>query len=205
MVHIVDDDLHVRKSLALLVSARGMRAHAYESAEDFLDRYRPRKPECLILDMRMPGMDGLALCRELRRRDIVIPTLFLTGYGEIRLAVRAVQEGALDFIEKPFENEHLLERIGYAIGADADREEALREKEEAARLLSRLTTRERQVIDLLVEGKISKVIAAELKVSLRTIESHRRSIMRKTEVDSLADVFKLVLTAEGGMTGTGEA
>jgi len=196
-VHIVDDDDAVRKSLKLLVRSADLDAHEYEGGQDFLDRYRPRKPECLLLDLRMPDMDGLTLQRELNKRGIDIATVFLSGHGDIPIAVRALREGALDFIEKPFKNEHLLERLRICVGTDADREQARIDQEEARQRLEALTEREREVVDKLVKGKINKVIGAELGISTRTVESHRARIMRKLGVRSLSDILKLVFAAEG--------
>lgn len=195
-VHIVDDDQAVRKSLKLLVSSAGLGAHEYEGGHDFLQRYQPRKPECLLLDLRMPGMDGLELQRELQRRGINIATVFLSGHGDIPVAVRTLREGALDFVEKPFNNDHLLERLRVCVAADAEQEQARIDQAEARERLSALTAREREVVDLLVAGKINKVIGAELGISMRTVESHRARIMRKLGVDSLSDIFKLVLASE---------
>lgn len=203
-VHIVDDDEAVRKSLKLLIDSAGLRSHEYEGGKDFLDRYEPRKPECLLLDLRMPDMDGLGLQRELRKRGINIPTLFLSGHGDIPIAVRALREGALDFIEKPFDNERLLERLRACIETDAEQEQARIDQQEAEKWLAVLTDREREVAEMLVEGKINKVIAAQLGISTRTVESHRARIMRKLGVDSLSDIFKLVLAAEGKNGGDAE-
>jgi len=196
-IHIVDDDEAVRKSLKLLVTSAGYGAVEYEGGSDFLDRYRPSKPEALLLDLRMPGMDGLELQRELRRRDIHIATLFLSGHGDIPVAVRALREGAEDFIEKPFNNKHLLERLSICVAADMRDEEARIDRLEAEERLAALTAREREVVDMLVEGRINKVIGAELGISTRTVESHRARIMRKLGVTSLSDIFKLVFAVEG--------
>lgn len=201
-IHVVDDDQAVRKSLKLLISSAGHDVHEYEGGQDFLERYRPRKPECLLLDLRMPGMDGLTLQRELQKRGINIATVFLSGHGDIPIAVRALREGALDFVEKPFNNEHLLERLRICVETDIEHEQHRIEQEEARQRLSKLTTREREIVDLLVKGKINKVIGAELGISTRTVESHRARIMRKLGVDSLPDIFKLVFAAEGGKEET---
>lgn len=196
-IHIVDDDEAVRKSLKLLVDSAGMRSCEYSDGHDFLDRYAPHKPECLLLDLRMPGMDGLSLQRELRKRGIDIATVFLSGHGDISIAVRALREGALDFVEKPFDNEHLLDRLRACVTTDAEHEKARVDRREAEHRLAALTERERQVVDMLVAGKINKVIADELSISPRTVESHRARIMKKLDVASLSDIFKLVFAAEG--------
>lgn len=195
-VHIVDDDQAVRKSLKLLVRSGGLNAREYQGAQEFLDRYTPCKPECLLLDLRMPDMDGLELQRELRRRDIHIATVFLSGHGDIPIAVRALREGALDFVEKPFNNDDLLGRVRQGIDTDAEQEQARMDRREAEQRLALLTAREREVVDKLVAGKINKVIGHELGISTRTVESHRARIMRKLGVVSLSDVYKLVLVSE---------
>lgn len=197
-VHIVDDDQAVRKSLKLLIRSAGLNPQEYEDGHDFLERYRPSKPECLLLDLRMPDLDGLSLQRELQKRGINIATVFLSGHGDIPIAVRALREGALDFVEKPFNNDHLLDRLRLCVEADVDQERQRIEHEEAAEQLARLTTREREIVNLLVAGKINKVIASELGISTRTVESHRARIMKRLGVDSLSDIFKLVFAAEGG-------
>lgn len=195
-VHIVDDDKPVRRSLKLLINSEGFNAREYEDGSDFLERYTPAKPECLLLDLRMPDINGLDLQREMKARGINVATVFLSGHGDIAMAVRAMREGALDFIEKPFKNAQLLERIRMSVGEDAERERARINRQEAAARLATLTEREREVVDMLVEGKINKVIGAELGISTRTVESHRARVMKKLEVGSLSGIFKLVLAAE---------
>lgn len=195
-IHIVDDDQAVRKSLKLLVSSAGLDAREYQGGQEFLDRYAPCKPECLLLDLRMPGMDGLELQRELRKRDIHIATVFLSGHGDIPVAVRALREGALDFVEKPFNNDDLLRRLRLGIDTDAERERARIDRHEAEQRLAVLTARESEVVNKLVEGKINKLIGHELGISTRTVESHRARIMKKLGVGSLSDIFKLVFAAE---------
>lgn len=192
-VHIVDDDQAVRSSLKLLIGSAGVNSHEYESGRDFLDRYAPCKPECLLLDLRMPGMDGLELLRELHRRDIDIATVFLSGHGDIPIAVRAVREGALEFVEKPFNKDDLLRRIQSGIATDAEREQTRVDREDAEQRLARLTAREREVVDLLVAGNVNKVIAHEMGISMRTVEFHRSRAMKKLGVASLPEIFKLVL------------
>lgn len=196
-IHIVDDDQAVRKSLNLLIQSAGMNAREYENGRDFLERYEATKPECLLLDLRMPDMDGMAVLRELQKRGINIATIFLSGHGDIPVAVRALREGALDFVEKPFKHDELLARLRVCVNTDTEMERIRIDKQEAEKRLSNLTRRERQVVDKLVEGKINKVIAHELDLSTRTVESHRARAMKKLGADSLSDVFKIALAAEG--------
>lgn len=196
-VHIVDDDEAVRKSLALLLHASDLLTRQYDGALQFLSDYEPCKPECLLLDLRMPGMDGLALQRELRSRGLSIPTIFLSGHGDISIAVRALREGALDYLEKPFNNDELVDRVRACIRTDIEREQERANQQTCRERLAALTVREREVVDQLLQGKINKVVAAELGISTRTVESHRARIMKKLDVNALSDLFKLVLAAEG--------
>jgi len=197
-VHIVDDDEAIRDALRFLVGSAGLDTRAYRDADDFLENYARARPECLLLDLRLPGMDGLSLYEELKRRGLRIPTLFLSGQGDIPAAVRALREGAMDFLEKPYANDELLDRLRAGIEADAARDRMDAEQREARGRLEALTTREMQVLDKLVEGKINKVIGAELGISTRTVESHRARVMRKLEVDSVSDLFRLVFAAGRG-------
>lgn len=196
-VHIVDDDDAVRKSLTLLLHTSDLRTRQYDGARRFLSDYEPCKPECLLLDLRMPGMDGLALQRELRSRGVSIPTIFLSGHGDIPIAVRALREGAVDFVEKPFNNDQLVARVRACIQNDIEQEQERVSQQECRDRLAVLTEREREVVDQLLQGKINKVIAADLGISTRTVESHRARSMKKLRVNALSDLFRLVLSAEG--------
>lgn len=197
-VHIVDDDRAVRDSLKLLIRSIGLDTREYGSGRQFLDRYAPSKPECLLLDLHMPGVDGLELQRELSRRGVSLAVVFLSGHGDIPVAMQAMRGGAIDFVEKPFKEEQLLERIRKAVAIDADREKTRTEREEARKRLSTLTPRERQVVDLIAKGKINKVVAADLSLSVRTVESHRARAINKLGAGSLSDLFNLVRAAEQG-------
>lgn len=203
-IHIVDDDEAVRRSLKLLLDSAGFRTREYNGGREFLECYEPSKPECLLLDLRMPDMDGFAVQRELGERGIDIGVVFLSGHGDVPIAVRAVREGALDFVEKPFDKDHLLERMRACIAADIEQQHARLQRADAEERLARLTAREKQIVDMLVDGKINKVIGAELNISTRTVESHRARVMKKLGADSLSDVFKLVYAASGdGRQGEG--
>jgi len=202
-VHIVDDDQAVRKSLKLLLASAGFHTREYAGGREFLEHYEPSKPECLLLDLRMPDMDGLAVQRELDELGIDINVVFLSGHGDIPIAVRAVREGALDFVEKPFDKDHLLERLRACITSDIQRQRARLDRQEAAERLARLTAREKEIVDMLVEGKINKVIGGALNISTRTVESHRARIMKKLGAGSLSDVFKLVYAARENDQGEG--
>jgi FixJ family two-component response regulator len=196
-VHIVDDDEGLRTSLALLIESVGYHAVVFGSATDFLDGYHPDKHEgCLILDIRMPGMSGLDLQEELNRRGVVLPVIFITGHGDVPMAVGAMKNGAFDFIQKPFRDQQLLDCVNRALQADADMRNALAQKDELRRRISALTPREREVMQLIVDGRANKVIAMDLKLSERTVEIHRARVMEKMGVRSVAQLVKMSLAAE---------
>ena len=190
MVHIVDDDEAVRNALSLLMAADEIPAKAYESAEDFLNQHAKSNMGCLLLDVRMPGMNGLQLLNELNRQNVSIPVIFITGHGDVSMAVQAMKAGATDFIEKPFDNEYLLNRVHNCLTdcIDLTCKKELQKKIDAQ--LALLTKREKQVMNLLVDGKQNKVIAAELGISVRTVELHRSNIMEKLHSHSLSDVVR---------------
>ncbi len=192
-VFIVDDDSAVLKGLRLLVKSLRMNVETYLSAQEFLDSYDPARPGCLVLDVRMPGISGLELQEKLRKRNISIPVIIMTGYGEVAVAVEAMKKGAMMFVEKPISDQVLLDQIQKAIAKDARiRQEQAAQKTITSRL-ELLTSRERQVMDLVIAGKLNKVIARELGVSQKTVEFHRSNIMKKMKVDSLAELVRLVI------------
>ena len=194
IVYIVDDDEPIRKSLSLLMRSEGYRAVPCASAQEFLDRFDSQSPGCVVLDVRMPGMSGLELQQLLADRGSPVPVIIMTGHGDVGMAVRAMKTGARDFIEKPFDNQVLLDRIGEAL-ADAEQQQHRDEEQETARArLELLTPRERETMELLVAGKLNKQVAAELNISVRTVESHRAKIMDKLQVRSLSELVRLSLT-----------
>lgn len=189
VVYIVDDDLDVRDSVGFLVSSVGHRFVACGSAQEFLSALDDGLPSCTVLDVRLPGQSGLELQNELRRRGSVTRIIFVSGHGDITKAVRAVRQGAIDFLEKPFDDQALLDRIEEAL-ADSEAALNLRQKETALdKRMSSLTARERQVLSLVVAGKTSKVIATELDISLKTVENHRHNLMMKAGVSSSAQLI----------------
>lgn len=192
-VFVVDDDEAVRESLALLVRSVGLEAETFDSAQAFLDAYRPERRGCLITDIRMPGMSGLELQETLSRDDIRIPVIVLTGYGNVPAAVKALKGGAVDFVEKPFNPEALLDLIRQAIDRDAEIRELAAHEAEVAKRMARLTPREHEVMSLVVAGNANKVIALELAISERTVELHRGRIMKKMRARSLAELMRMVL------------
>ena len=197
-VFIVDDDDAVRRFLTGLIESIDLKVEAYASAKDFLDAYRPGRPGCLLLDVRMPGMSGLELQRELAERSIELQVVILTGHGNVPVAVQAMKAGAVDFIEKPFNNELLLDRIQRAV-AESLRSGSEREKHgETLRRLGTLTPRERQVFDLVVAGETNKSIAYRLAISEKTVEIHRANVMRKMRARSLASLVHMAVSLEDG-------
>ncbi len=192
-VFVVDDDQAVRDSLALLVQSVGMDVETFASARDFLDAYRPDRRGCLITDIRMPGMSGLELQEQLSADGHHIPVIVLTGFGDVPTAGRALKGGAVDFVQKPFNPQALLDLVQQAIVRDGEiREDAAREAELAQRM-ALLTPREQEVMALVVAGKANKVIAIDLSISERTVELHRARIMKKMQARSLAELMRMVL------------
>ncbi|MGQ0429753.1 MAG: response regulator transcription factor [Gammaproteobacteria bacterium] len=196
-VYVVDDDAGVRGALALLLKSLDQPCRAYGSASEFLAEYDPDGPGCALLDVRMPGMNGLELQQELNRRGAVLPVIFITGHGDVPMAVEAMQHGAFDFLQKPFHDEDLLERVRRALARDRELRAEVGEKGRIRGRLVRLTPRERQVLGLMTAGKPNKVMAAELGVSQRTVEIHRAHVMRKMGASSLAQLVRMTLVAGG--------
>jgi len=194
-VFVVDDDRAMRESLSWLLDSVGLRVRSYATAADFLAEHDPAQPGCLVLDVRMPGMSGLDLQAELARRGVELPTIVITGHAEVSMAVRAVKAGAIDFIEKPFSDQLLLDRVRQALEIDLEAREVRRRREDARRRLATLTTREREVLNLVVAGKANKEIASALGVSPKTVEVHRAHVMSKMCVDSLAELIRITLLA----------
>jgi len=195
IVCIIDDDEAIRESLRLLLYAGGLTSLVYESADTFLEEKEHLDFDCMLLDLRMPGTDGLELFRILNRKHLPYPVIFITGHGDVPMAVDAMQKGAVDFIQKPFRDQDLLDRIREALKTDQERREEQQKHAEVAERLARLTNREREVFDLVVTGKPNKVIAYELGVSQRTVEIHRARVMEKMQARSLADLVKMHMTA----------
>ena len=196
-VFLVDDDQAVRDALVLLLETAQFNAESFDSAEAFLDACDPDRPGCLLLDVRMPGMSGIKLQEELAARGIVIPIIFLTGHADVSMSAQAFRSGAIDFMEKPFDENILLERIQEAIRLDQSNREALDKQANAESRLASLTRREDEIMWLIVAGRANKQIAAELDLSHRTVESHRGRIMEKTGAHSLPDLVKLARASRG--------
>jgi two-component system, LuxR family, response regulator FixJ len=190
---VVDDDSGVRNAMRSLLKSVGLESTLFPSAADFLAAYQPSQPGCLLLDIRMPGMSGLELQQELNLRGAVIPVIFMTGHGDIPMAVEAMQHGAFDFLQKPFRDQDLLDRIQKAVARDAELRKSLSEHTRIRAHLDSLTPREREVLDLMTQGKQNKAIAQALDVSPRTIEIHRARVMEKMAAHSIAELVRMML------------
>jgi RNA polymerase sigma factor (sigma-70 family) len=194
-VFVVDDDQAMRGSLQWLIESVGMQVETFDSAHAFLDAYYPGRAGCLLLDVRMPGMSGLELQDYLSRREIRLPVIIITGHGDVAMAVKAMKAGAVDFIEKPFDDEQLLQSIRKALQFD-ERQRALQaRKAEIAARLAELTPREHEVMAMVTDGRSNKEIAAALNVSAKTVEVHRARVMDKMRAESLAELVRMALIA----------
>lgn len=200
-VFIVDDDEAVRDSLGLLLRSAGYRARVYGGGRDFLKAFDPRDHGCLVLDIRMPGMTGLELQKHLQEIGCNIPIIFITGHGDIPMAVEAVRQGAVDFIQKPFSDQELMDRIGDALEQATRQREGELERLDIMDRMGSLTAREREVMGQVVQGKANKVIAADLGVSQRTVEIHRARVMEKMQANSLAHLVRMVMVSENQPPG----
>ena len=196
VVFVVDDDPAMRDSLRWLIESTGVQVETFADAQTFLARIRPEVPGCLVLDVRMPGMSGLDLQSELARRGIGLPTIVVTGHAEVPMAVRAVKAGAIDFIEKPFSDQLLLDRVRQGIEMDRLARHGRAQRADVLRRLSLLTQREREVLDLVVAGRANKEIAAALRLSPKTVEVHRAHVMEKMQASSVAELVRLALFAQ---------
>ncbi len=194
IVYVVDDDDGMRRALTLLLSTVGYATEAYARPSEFLAHFKPEEPGCLVLDIRMPGMSGLELQEQLNRTGCMLPIIFITGHGDVPMAVQAMKAGAFEFIQKPFRDQDLLDQINHALQHDAENRQGVARRAEVLRRLESLTPRERQVMDLVVEGGANKVIAIDLGLSERTVEIHRAKVMEKMGARSVAHLVKLHMT-----------
>ena len=193
LVFVVDDDPSIRESLSLLLSSAGYGVEAFASAKEFLESERgtPQGPACLVLDIKMPGLSGLDLQKELMSRNIIIPIIFITGHGDIPMSVQAMKKGAVDFLPKPFDDDDLLDAVKEALLKDS---QALADLDEQKRILQRLdslTTREHEVLTYLITGMLNKQIAYVLNISERTVKAHRKQVFDKMGVNSIAELVRL--------------
>jgi len=196
VVHVVDDDDSVRRSVGFMLKTSGYRVRSFASGAEILKESKALEPGCILLDIRMPGMDGLEVQEALQSHGVPLPVIIMTGHGDVPLSVRAMKAGAIDFIEKPFEKDVLITAIesGFAVlkRADSGREKA----KDAAVRLQVLTPREREVLDGLAQGLPNKTIAYDLGISPRTVEIHRANLMTKLEVRSLSEALRLAFAAQ---------
>ena len=197
VVHVIDDDADVRQSLAFLLTAAGLTVRMHDSAVSFLDVLPEIKDGCVVTDVRMPGMDGLELQRRLRQLKAKLPVIVMTGHGDVPLAVEAMKSGAVDFIEKPFEDETLLSAIRSALARQAQASDRDARATAIQQRIAKLSEREREVLDRLVAGKANKVIAFELGISPRTVEVYRANVMTKMQADSLSELVRMALIDSG--------
>ncbi|MCK5866634.1 response regulator FixJ [Marinobacter adhaerens] len=195
-VYVVEDDEAVRDSLELLLKSDGKPVKTYESATAFLKDYSDKMAGCIVLDIRMPGMDGMELQKKLNEKHSILPIIFVTGHGDVPMAVDAMKEGAVDFIQKPYREEALLEKIESALKQDLEQRKSLDEKQEIIRRIKSLTPREHEIMDRMIAGQANKVIAIELEISQRTVEIHRSRVMHKMGTHSLAHLVRMVLSVK---------
>jgi RNA polymerase sigma factor (sigma-70 family) len=195
-VFVVDDDVEVRNALKLLLESVGLPVICYASALEYLKAFDERLTGCLVVDVRMPGMSGLDMQEKLSEFPIHPPVIIITGHGDVPMAVRAVQAGAVDFIEKPFRDQILLDSVHRAIEMDAERRGEASRKSEIREHLNQLTPREREVLDLVVSGMRNKNISKQLGITLSTVEAHRSRVMEKMQADSLSHLMRMMLTLE---------
>lgn len=189
-IFIVDDDQAVRDSLGWLISSVGFKAETFASAQEFLEAYQPGRSGCVLVDVRMPGMSGLELQKRMAAQPFCLPVIIVTGHGDVQMAVRAMKDGAFDFIEKPYNDQVLLDLVQKAVEECERRRTAQTESHIVTALADTLTPRERQVMDLIVMGNTNKQIAHALKISDKTVEVHRARVMEKLEASSLAELVR---------------
>lgn len=205
-VYVIDDDESIRELLTWLMKRNAIRAEAFPNAKSFLKAYRPGSPGCLVLDLYMPGMSGLDLQRYLKEAGIEMPVIFLSGRADVPQAVAAVKSGAIDFIEKPFDYRRIVELVRDCLRRDAANRAGREEARGRAERLATLTQREREVLDLVIAGKVNRLIAEQMQISIKTVEAHRARIMEKLAVDSVAELVQAALGARpAGRPGDGGA
>ena len=199
VVYVVDDDEGMRRALTVLMTTVGYNAVAFAKAADFLAKFDPDQHGCAVLDVRMPEMSGLEVQQQLNRSGALLPLIMVTGHGDIPMAVQAMKDGAFDFLQKPFRDQELLDRINAALKQDSENRAMLEQQADLKRRAESLTPREREVMNLVVDGKANKVIAIDLGLSERTVEIHRANVMEKMGARSVAHLVKmqLKLTGEG--------
>jgi len=192
-VYVVDDDESIRTLWRWLMESNGIAVKTFATAADFIESYRNGGAGCLVLDLKLPGMSGLELQQYLNRKDVEIPIVFVTGYGDVPAAVSALKGGAVDFIQKPFSHREVLSIIEKAFQRDAENREKRARRSRIAGRLAMLTEREREVLQRVIEGKPNKIIAADLDISMKTVEFHRAKVMEKMGVTSVAELVQIAM------------
>ena len=195
-VFVVDDDEEVRDAMKLLMNSVGLKVETFASGEEYLDQFDPARPGCLLLDVRMQGISGLDVQERLALEQVQPPIIIITGHGDVPMAVRAVKAGAVDFIEKPFNEQVLLDSVHRAIELDGEHRGRALKLADITEHLQRLTPREREILDLVVAGKRNKEIAGELGISQSTVEAHRARVMEKMQAESLSDLMRMMLSLQ---------
>ena len=196
-VYVVDDDQAVRDSLGMLLRSVGMQCRLFASGQEFLDAYSEDWHGCIVLDIRMPGLSGMELHRQLLDRQSALPIIFVTGHGDVPMAVEALQNGAFDFIQKPYRDQELLDRINQALSWDEEHRSEEDHKRDLQGRMESLTPREREVMECVVRGLANKVIAMDLDLSQRTVEIHRARVMEKMRARSLAELVRMSMLIQG--------
>ena len=194
-VFVVDDDPAISESLRVLLRSVGLNVETYSNAEEFLQDYNPSQPGCLLLDVRLPGISGLELQERLATRNVHIPIIMITSYGDVPMSVQALKAGAFQFLQKPFRDQELLDYISEAIRLDARARHARAQRVAIKARLALLTPREHEVLTLVVDGKLNKQIANELRISLRTVETHRARMMEKLHANTAVDLVRMTMIA----------
>ena len=196
IVFIVDDDASVRDSLRWLIESVQLQVQCYGTAQEFLNGYKNQQTGCVVLDVRMPGLSGLDLQEVLRQQDFVLPVIIITGHADVPMAVRAFKSGVFDFIEKPFNDQHQIDRSHQAIEKSRSQKVNLQRRQDARDRLQKLSSREIQVLDCIVSGCSNKTMARELDISVKTIETHRANLMSKMQASSVSELVRIALLAE---------
>lgn len=202
-VYVVEDDDAVRDSLQMMLESVNRQVQTFASADNFLAAYTQSMAGCIVLDIRMPGMNGMELQRKLNEINSILPIIFVTGHGDVPMAVEAMQQGAVDFVQKPYREQELLDKIAQAMKLDEENRGSLLQRQVILKNMDELTPRERDVMKQMVEGKANKVIAIELDISQRTVEIHRARVMEKLNANSLAHLVRMYLTVENEINTLG--